>query len=47
VQIHENTEFTYHVRLVLESNTKLEKQVGNVFACQCKIQNEKEKFWST
>ncbi|XP_051979546.1 TNF receptor-associated factor 5-like [Xyrauchen texanus] len=27
VQDHENTEFSFHVRLVLESNTKLEKQV--------------------
>ncbi|XP_059399649.1 TNF receptor-associated factor 5-like [Carassius carassius] len=27
VQVHENTEFGSHVRLVLESNTKLEKQV--------------------
>ncbi|XP_067251968.1 TNF receptor-associated factor 5 isoform X1 [Chanodichthys erythropterus] len=27
VQVHENTEFSSHVRLVLESNTKLEKQV--------------------
>ncbi|XP_016425137.1 TNF receptor-associated factor 5-like [Sinocyclocheilus rhinocerous] len=27
VQVHENTEFSSHVRLVLESNTKLETQV--------------------
>ncbi|XP_016359996.1 TNF receptor-associated factor 5-like [Sinocyclocheilus anshuiensis] len=27
VRVHENTEFSSHVRLVLESNTKLEKQV--------------------
>ncbi|XP_068072593.1 TNF receptor-associated factor 5 isoform X2 [Danio rerio] len=27
VQVHENTEFSAHVRLVLESNTKLEKQM--------------------
>ncbi|XP_056304562.1 TNF receptor-associated factor 5 [Danio aesculapii] len=27
VQVHENTEFGAHVRLVLESNTKLEKQM--------------------
>ncbi|KTG03294.1 hypothetical protein cypCar_00010190, partial [Cyprinus carpio] len=27
VQVHENSEFSSHVRLVLESNTKLEKQV--------------------
>nr|XP_055073603.1 TNF receptor-associated factor 5 [Misgurnus anguillicaudatus] len=27
VEVHENTEFSSHIRLVLESNTKLEKQV--------------------